>query len=86
MSDLFLCSFLLSVGTGGRVQQKVSGNIVEFAKGYKVVDGHFVGATLIAGIHRLGSAQNIGNLLLGQIVVLPQASELFHKCPHFLTA
>lgn len=52
------------------------------AQRHKMPDGHFVCSPLVAGVHGLGGAQNLGNLGLGQVVVLPQSPHFFNECPH----
>ena len=37
----------------------------------------FVGPALIAGVHRLGCAQHVGHLLLGQVGIFPQITHDF---------
>ena len=42
-----------------------------------MADGELVGAALVAGIHGLGGAQDVGDLLLGLVVVFAEVAEAF---------
>lgn len=42
-----------------------------------MADGQLVGSPLVAGVHGLGGAEDIGDLLLGFIVILAEVAEAF---------
>ena len=42
-----------------------------------MADGQLVGAALVAGVHGLGGAEDIGDLLLGFVVVFAEVAEAF---------
>lgn len=69
-------------------EEIIGGYVIESAQDNQVVNGHFVGAPLIAGIHGLGRTQHLGDLRLGQVVIFPQTPQFFDKSlqmttPHY---
>ena len=53
-------------------EEIVGGNIVIIAEQNQVMDGQFVGAALIARVHRLGGAEQGGDFLLRFVVIFAQ--------------
>jgi len=50
-----------------------------------MAQGHFIGTTLIPGVHSLRCAENICNLLLRQIIIFTQSPQSLCKCLHTIT-
>ena len=67
------------------IQKIIGGYIIELAKRNEVPHGHFIGTALITGIHCLGCAENICNLLLGQVIIFAQTTQFVRKCLHIIT-
>lgn len=44
-----------------------------------------IGAPFVARIHGLGSAENLCNLLLGQVVIFTKTSDFLNQCAHTIT-
>ena len=84
LSGFKMGAFLFAKLAGSRIQQKIGGYIIEFAERNQMMEGNFVGATLITGIHRLRGAEYFCNLLLGQIIVFTKTSDFFDKCAHLI--
>ena len=67
----FACLAPGQPGIGDRAKKIVGRYIIVPAQSHQMPDGHLVSAPFVTGIHGLGSAQNVRDLDLRQIIVLP---------------
>lgn len=68
-------------------QKIVGGNAVIIRQLQQVPQRQFVGAPLVAGVHGLGCAEDIGDVLLRFVVILPQIPQppLIGESPYCTT-
>ncbi len=59
----------------GAAEDVVGGGMVEVGKLEEVTDGNGLETTFITGVDRLADAEQISNILLPKILILPQISK-----------